>query len=274
MPHYPAMTTRRPSQSAATAPAPEGCGGLSASGQGPGAPEPTSPTTPTVETTACPRPEYFTIQNWLLRDLRPHPENYRSHPPDQLDHIKHSLTELGQYKNVVVKPDGTILAGHGVVTAARELGWEKIAVRVFDGSPEQCRLLMIADNELSRRAEDDDRMLTELLRELNTDIGLQGTGYDEAMLANLLLVTRTEDEIPDFDAAAEWVGMPENSPTAAEDVAGLRIIVHFANETDRDQFILNNQLKPYGMGTNSQTMSAKWPQTPLRRHRDFLFDEE
>jgi len=253
MQHYPVMTTRRPSQSTATAPAPAERGGLTASG--PGAPEPTSPTTPTVETTACPRPEYFTIQNWLLRDLKPHPENYRSHPPDQLDHIKHSLTELGQYKNVVVKPDGTILAGHGVVTAARELGWEKIAVRVFDGTPEQCRLLMIADNELSRRAEDDDRMLTELLKELNTDIGLEGTGYDEAMLANLLLITRTEDEIPDFDAAAEWVGMPDMGE--AERQVRYQLIIWCDTPDERQQAM--DILGVDVVGGNRNTLSAHWP---------------
>ena len=44
----------------------------------------------------------------MLADLKPHPKNYRSHPPAQLEHIKSSLEQHGVYRNVVVARDNTI----------------------------------------------------------------------------------------------------------------------------------------------------------------------
>lgn len=86
------------------------------------------------------------------RTLKPNPENYRGHPQEQIAEIATSLRDLGQFKNVVVRPDGTILAGHGVVQAAIDLGWEQIAVHVFTGTDAEARRLMVADNEHIRDA--------------------------------------------------------------------------------------------------------------------------
>ena len=63
-----------------------------------------------------------------LDSLTGHPRNYRIHPPDQLLHIKQSLQDHGQYRNVVISQDSTILAGHGVWLAAKELGWQQLSV--------------------------------------------------------------------------------------------------------------------------------------------------
>lgn len=120
------------------------------------------------------------------RALAANPENYRHHPPEQISEIKRSLQDLGQYRNVVCRPDGTLLAGHGVVQAAIDLGWEQIAVHVFTGSEAKARRLMVADNELSRGAVNDDRELASLLRQVQRDFGdLRGTGFDASDLADL-----------------------------------------------------------------------------------------
>lgn len=105
------------------------------------------------------------------RTLKPNPENYRAHPPAQVADIGASLRAFGQYRNVVARPDGTILAGHGVVAAAIAEGRETIAVFEFEGTDAEARRLMVADNELSRGAEDDDRALAELLSSIATDFG-------------------------------------------------------------------------------------------------------
>ena len=198
----------------------------------------------------------FQLETWPLDKLTANPENYRAHPPEQLAHIKHSLGKLGQFKNVVATPEGLLLAGHGVVEAARELGWETLAVHVFDGTKAEQRLLMIADNEISRRADDDDRALTELLKELNTDIGLEGTGYDEQILSALLLTTRNEDEIPDFDAAAEWVGMPDMGEEERQ--VRYQLIVWCDTPDERQQAM--DILGVDTVGGNRNTISAHWPE--------------
>jgi len=115
------------------------------------------------------------------RTLKPNPENYRGHPQEQIAEIATSLRDLGQFKNVVVRPDGTILAGHGVVQAAIAEGVPVVWGFIFEGTDAEARRLMVADNELSRGAEDDDRALAELLSSIATDFGdLAGTGWSDA----------------------------------------------------------------------------------------------
>src|SRR5262245_55372260 len=63
-----------------------------------------------------------------IATLKRHPKNYREHPPEQIEHLKRSIREHGFYRNVVVARDDTILAGHGVVAAARHLGLKTMPV--------------------------------------------------------------------------------------------------------------------------------------------------
>lgn len=169
-----------------------------------------------------------------LDDLTPHPRNYRSHPPDQLAHLAESLRANGQYRNIVTARDGTILAGHGVALAARQLGWTTVSAIALDLDAHEPRALKIlaGDNEVAHLGEIDDRALSEILKQIRDEdaSGLLGTGYDDAMLANLVMITRPAAEIADFDAAAEWVGMPEYGDGAR----GSEIVLHLRFETRED----------------------------------------
>jgi hypothetical protein len=172
-----------------------------------------------------------------VKTLKDHPRNYRGHPEDQIAHLKESIERHGFYRNVVVAKDGTLLAGHGVVKAARAMGIAKIPVVRLDMGPEEPQALKIlaGDNEVGHLAESDDRKLTELLKEVkDLDMnGLLGTGYDEGMLAALLMVTRPRSEVADANAAAEWVGMPEYD--AGE--RPLTLVIYFRNDVDRQSFV-------------------------------------
>ena len=196
----------------------------------------------------------FQVEVVALADLRPHPRNYRGHPEDQIEHIMESIREHGVYRNIVVARDHTILAGHGVVEAARRLGLAEIPVRRLPIAPDDPRALKVltGDNEIEHLGEQDDRALTELLREIKEkDVaGLLGTGFDEMMLANLVFVTRPESEVQGFDEAAAWVGMPEYD--AGQEP--LKIMVSFANEEDRADF-----LRALGSPHLTKANSLWWP---------------
>jgi hypothetical protein len=178
----------------------------------------------------------FEVEIIALSELKPHPMNYRSHPEDQLEHLTESVQRFGVYRNVVCARDKTILAGHGVVAAARKAGLESIPVMRLDLAPEEAAAvkLLVADNEIEHLAEQDDRKLSNLLKWIkDTDErGLLGTGYDEMMVANLLMATRPASEVADFDAAAEWVGMPEYE---SGEPAAVQVVVSFrTNEAFRE----------------------------------------
>ena len=171
-----------------------------------------------------------------ISSLRPHPRNYKSHPGDQLRHIANSIRRNGQYRNIVISEDDVILAGHGVVEALKSLGVTTVsAIRLplKSDSPNAIKILA-ADNEVAHLAETDDRALSELLKAINETAldGLFGTGFDEAMLSNLVMVSRPASEIGDIDEAAEWLGMPE----FANGAKSLKVIVNFASEDDRAAF--------------------------------------
>jgi len=153
-----------------------------------------------------------------IDSVRPHSRNYQSHPPEQVQAIAASIREHGFYRSVVITENGTILAGHGVVEAARLLDLPLIPVIRLPIRPDDPRALkvMAGDNELNNMADVDDRALTDLLRELygaGGDEALLGTGFDAEQLKAMAMVTRHSGEIREDDAA-EWVGMGDYTPSA------------------------------------------------------------
>jgi hypothetical protein len=223
----------------------------------------------TARTRKKPGKTAFTVEHVPLSQLKPHPRNYREHPDDQLSHLIESLREHGFYRNVLIAKDGTILAGHGIIEAARVEGYTEAPCVRLDLDPEEPRALKVlaADNELSRLAEVDDRALSELLKEVKDfDLdGLLGTGYDEQMLANLVMVTRPANEIATFDEAAEWVGMPEYEAAQTP----YKVWVSFQDEAAKHDFEarLGITLPP-----NSARCSMWWPPKEREDPSSLRFD--
>ena len=206
----------------------------------------------------------------LLSDLKPHPRNYRTHPPDQLAHIIRSIEEHGIYRNVVVARDYTILAGHGVVKALTQMGRTEVPVMRLPIDPDSPQALKVlaGDNEIGHLAEVDDRMFTEILKEIK-DLGeLMGTGYDDMMLANLVYVTRPESEIADFDEAAAWAdaGMPE----FANGAAPFKLVVSFRSEADRAEFAEKFELRI--LKREAKTWATWWPYRGPEDHSALRFE--
>jgi len=202
------------------------------------------------------KPALHKVELVPIASLKPHSRNYRSHPDDQLEHLVESLRRFGVYCNVVVAKDGTILAGHGVVEAAKKAKMKEIPVIRLSVAPESSAAIkvLVGDNEIEHLAEQNDRLLSELLKELKTSDKLLGTGFDEKMLANFVMVTRPENEIADFDAAAAWVGMPEYSGGEIP----LQIVVAFRGIRERAQFA-----RKLGVKLFPKTKSIWYP--PLKR---------
>jgi len=136
-------------------------------------------------------PEQWPVETIRMEELKAHPRNYQGHPEEELEQIAASLREHGLYRNVVVARDGTLLAGHGVVQAARDrLGWEEIRAVRLPLEPEDPRAIKIlaSDNEIARLAVKDQLLLGELLREVMASgvTELMGSGHDEASVEELL----------------------------------------------------------------------------------------
>lgn len=203
-----------------------------------------------------------------IEQLKPHPQNYVEHPEDEMTHLTESIRANGIYKNVVVANDYTILAGHGVVAAARELKYKTIPVKRLDLDPNSPQALKVlaGDNEIRHLAIVNDRALTTILKLINDEDprGLLGTGFDPAMLAAYVMVTRSKSEIEDFNAAAAWVGMPEYDNPDRD----FSLILHFASEAERAKFLKKNNVgEKYMKHFSGGIISLRWP---IREKRDLL----
>jgi phage terminase large subunit GpA-like protein len=72
------------------------------------------------------------IEQWPVARLQPYARNARTHSSDQIAKIAASLVEYGWTAPVMVTDEGEIVAGHGRLLAAQQLGlgwlsWERIA---------------------------------------------------------------------------------------------------------------------------------------------------
>jgi hypothetical protein len=131
-----------------------------------------------------------TLERVALAAVRPHPRNYQGHPEAEIQHLMQSLLTHGVYKNVVIARDGTLLAGHGVVEAARRLGYTHLPMKRKDYDPDEPRAmhLLVADNEIARTVLRNEDLLMATLQDLSRDdpMALLGTGFDAAMLEALI----------------------------------------------------------------------------------------
>lgn len=117
-----------------------------------------------------------------LKDLMPSATNAKLHTEGQISQIAASLREFQFNNPVLIRPDNTIIAGHGRVLAARKLGLETVPVIVLAHLSEaQARAYVIADNRLAETGGgwDWDMLRAELdhLGELG-EIDLSLTGFN------------------------------------------------------------------------------------------------
>jgi DNA modification methylase len=107
--------------------------------------------------------QHPTIRTVQLSDISLDPANLRRHPVRNLEAIKASLRRFGQQKPIVVDAKGVIIAGNGVYTAARELGWKQIACVDSSLAGVERVAYAIADNQTPLLAEWDEPALLDTL---------------------------------------------------------------------------------------------------------------
>lgn len=144
-------------------------------------------------------------------DLRGYEKNARSHSEKQVLQVAASIKDFGFTNPVLIDGENCIIAGHGRVMAAKQLGMDQVpCIRLEHLSEVQKRAYIIADNKLAMNSEWDMDMLAGELRELGDfefDVGLTGFGDDEIkqMLAAVDATTEgksDEDDTPEVESAA------------------------------------------------------------------------
>jgi hypothetical protein len=85
----------------------------------------------------------------VVRGLIPYAENARTHSPSQVAQIAASIAEFGFVNPVLVDAEGVLIAGHGRVMAAKQLGLASVPVlRLGHLSPASAHALELLANLL------------------------------------------------------------------------------------------------------------------------------
>ena len=74
------------------------------------------------------------VELWPLARLIPYARNARSHSEEQIAQIAGSIQAFNFNNPVLVDASGGIIAGHGRVLAARQLGLDEVPVIVSQAS--------------------------------------------------------------------------------------------------------------------------------------------
>jgi ParB family transcriptional regulator, chromosome partitioning protein len=129
------------------------------------------------------------VVEWVaIEELIPYARNARTHSDAQVAQIAGSIKEFGFTNPVLGDETGGVIAGHGRVLAARQLGMTRVPRIVLTGlSESQRRAYMIADNKLALNAGWDPDLLRLELGELNlAGFDLSLTGFGNLELGSLL----------------------------------------------------------------------------------------
>ena len=127
------------------------------------------------------------IERWPLARLQPYAKNAKMHGAGQVAKIAASMAEFGWTVPCLVGEDGELIAGHGRVLAATQLGLTEAPVIVLGHLTEaQRRAYRIADNRLAESPWDEALLSAELQELLADDYDLSLVGFSDGELDKLL----------------------------------------------------------------------------------------
>lgn len=136
--------------------------------------------------------------------LIPYINNARTHSKEQVTRLASSIKEFGFINPVITDGEHGILAGHGRIAAAKQLGIKQVPCILADYLTEaQKKAYILADNRLPMDAGWDNDLLKieiESLQAEGFDVGI--TGFDEKEIADLF-ATDNEAQEDGFDVDEE-----------------------------------------------------------------------
>ena len=144
-------------------------------------------------------------------ELRPYPNNARTHSKKQVRLIANSIGKFGFCNPVLIDDDKQIIAGHGRVEAAKLLGIDAVPTcRLSHLSEADRRAYILADNKLAEKAGWDKQLLSiELQYLIDLDVDIELTGFEMPEIDIILEDAReaagassgSEDAVPQYSSA-------------------------------------------------------------------------
>jgi len=178
-----------------------------------------------------------------------------------IEAVAKSYKQFGQRKPIVATKDNVVIAGNHQLAAARQLGWDKIAVVITDDDELTAKAFALADNRTAELGSYDDDLLADLLSEVSSVPELMdSTGFSEDDLFDLIGF----DDEPEEEQEIE---VPVEPKTKLGDMYKLGnhylLCGDATNEDDVKKLIQDNQIDmvftdpPYGLNINTDRSNRK-----------------
>lgn len=137
------------------------------------------------------------IQYVDIETLKPFDKNPRTHSKEQIVQIATSIQKFGFVNPILVDENFEVIAGHGRILAAKELGIDKVPVAQLSHlTLAEKRGLLIADNRIAENAGWDEDKLHEILSELHEDkFDLSVLGFSNKELEQIKAEFESEQEL-------------------------------------------------------------------------------
>lgn len=149
-----------------------------------------------------------------ISSLKPYAGNARTHSKKQIKQIATSIQRFGFTNPVLISNDDEIIAGHGRVMAAKEVGLSKVpTLKLSHLSPAERRAYILADNKLALSAGWDNEILAielQALIDIDFDVTLTGFSITETDLVLDQAGDRSTEEV----APADVVPLPPARPVS------------------------------------------------------------
>ena len=205
----------------------------------------------------------MTDKHKIADDLKP-----LTYPVDKLQHldgnprvgnveaVAKSYDKFGQRKPIVATKDGTVISGNHQLAAAKQLGWDKIAVLFTDDDELTAKAFALADNRTSDLGTYDEDFLADMLGSVASDLDLlEATSFDEKDLLALVKKQEViEDEAPEIRATEIKLGQKYklgNHTLVCGDATNKEHIDFLINNNTIDLLLID---PPYGINANNQTL--------------------
>lgn len=152
------------------------------------------------------------VQEVSLSSLVPYERNAKIHGQEQIEKLKASIQEFGFLTPCLIDRDNNIIAGHGRVLAAKELGMASVPCVYIEGlTEEQRRAYILADNRLGELGEWDMSLVSQELSLLESEgFDISVTGFD---IDCSFLDSEPVNDLETWDDVEESMTVPQLSKT-------------------------------------------------------------
>lgn len=145
----------------------------------------------------------YSIQEIPVENLSVYVNNSRTHSTEQVKQISNSIKEFGFTNPLLIDKNKEIIAGHGRLMAAKQLGLDKVpCIELSNLSEKQKKAYVIADNQLALNAGWNESILSMEIGDLSdNDFDISLLGFNDLDLNKYLLKEfeglTDEDEVPE-----------------------------------------------------------------------------